>query len=109
MSTVLIAVFLGLAGLLLALCVLGVWLMPHVFDRLHFLTPATSVAPWLVAAAVWTREAVDHQGIVALLVAVFMLLFQPVLSHATARAARMRELGDWRQTGGDTVHRKGAA
>ena len=68
-TDVVVAVLLGLAGLIQALCVLGVWLMPHVFDRLHFLTPATSVAPWLVAAAIWTREALDHQGIAALLVA----------------------------------------
>ncbi len=102
---ILSAVLLGSAGLIQFLCVLGVWRMPHLHDRLHFLTPATSVAPWLVAGAVWTREALDHQGIVALLVAVFLLLFGPVLTHATARAARMREHGDWRIRAGETVHR----
>jgi multicomponent Na+:H+ antiporter subunit G len=80
--------------------------MPHLFDRLHFVTPLTSVAPWLVAGAVWTREAMDHQGIVALFVAVFLLVFGPVLTHATARAARMhRSDGEWREQPGETVHR----
>ena len=105
----LIAVLLGAAALIQFLCVLGVWLMPHVYDRLHFLTPATSVAPWLVAGAVWTREAMAHQGIVALLVAVFMLVFQPVLTHATIRAARAHQLGDWRPRPGETVHRRSPA
>jgi monovalent cation/proton antiporter MnhG/PhaG subunit len=103
---VLIAVLLGSAALIQFLCVLGVWLMPHVFDRLHFVTPATSVAPWLVAGAVWTREAMNHQGIFALLVAVFLLLFGPVITHATARAARMDQRGDWRERPGERVHRR---
>jgi len=100
------AVLLGAAWLVQVLCVLGVWRMPHLYDRLHFITPATSVAPWLVAAAVWVREAMDHQGIVALLVALFLLLFGPVLTHATARAARLREHGDWRPDRGEKVHRR---
>jgi monovalent cation/proton antiporter MnhG/PhaG subunit len=103
---VLIAVLLGGAALIQFLGVLGVWLMPNAYDRIHFLTPATSVAPWLVAGAVWTREAMAHQGIIALLVAVFLLVFQPVITHATIRAARTHELGDWRQRPGETVHRK---
>ena len=79
--------------------------MPHVYDRLHFLTPATSVAPWLVAVAIWTREEMNHSGVMALLVAVLLLVFQPVLSHATARAARLRRHGDWREQREETVHR----
>ena len=86
-------VLLGLAVPLQILCMLGVWRMPNVLDRLHFLAPATSVAPWLVAGAIWTRELLDHQGIVALLVAVLMLGWQPVLAHLTARAAMTPESG----------------
>ena len=100
-----VAVLLGAAGFTQLLCVLGVWLMPHAFDRVHFLGPAAAVAPWLVAGAVWAREALAHQGIVALLIAVFMLVSQPVLTHATIRAARIREHGDWRARSDETVHR----
>jgi len=105
---ILVDVLLGLAVLIQILCVLGVWQMPHLFDRLHFLTPVTSLAPWLVGGAVWARELLDHQGIVALLVAMFLLVWQPVLSHSTARAARIRDLGDWRPVRGETVHREEA-
>jgi multicomponent Na+:H+ antiporter subunit G len=84
-------VLLGVAVLIQILCVVGVWRMPNAIDRLHFLTPASSVAPWLVAGAVWARELFDHQGIVALLIAVLMLGWQPVLAHVTARAVARRE------------------
>lgn len=83
-------VLLGVAVLIQILCVVGVWRMPNAIDRLHFLTPASSLAPWLVAGAVWTRELLDHQGIVALLIAVLMLGWQPVLAHVTARAVTRR-------------------
>jgi monovalent cation/proton antiporter MnhG/PhaG subunit len=98
-------VLLAAAVVLQLACVVGVVVMPHVYDRLHFLTPATSVAPWFVAAAVWIREEMNHAGVMAFLVAAFLLVFQPVLSHATARAARLRERGDWRERPEETVHR----
>ena len=102
----LVDVLLAGAAVVQLFCVVGVWRMPHLYDRVHFLAPATSVAPWLVAGAVWTREAMAHQGIVALLIAVFMLVFQPVLTHALLRAARIAEHGDWRPRREETVHRK---
>jgi len=104
-SDVLVAVLLGLAVVVQLGSVLGLLLMPHVYDRLHFLAPATSVAPVLVAGAVVTREALDHQGIIAVLIAVFLFAFQPVLTHATARAARIREHGDWRLQPGEAARR----
>jgi multisubunit Na+/H+ antiporter MnhG subunit len=70
--------------------------MPHVFDRIHFLAPATSVAPLLVAGAVVARESLNHRGIMAVLVAGFLLVFSPILAHATIRAARVRRHGDWK-------------
>jgi multicomponent Na+:H+ antiporter subunit G len=99
----LIAVLLGLAVLVQLGSALGLLLMPHVYDRLHFLAPATSLAPVLVAGAVVTREALDHQGVLSVLIALFMLAFQPVLTHATARAARIREHGDWRLRPGEAA------
>jgi len=100
-----VGVLLSLAILVQLGSVLGLLLMPHVHDRLHFLSPATSVAPMLVAGAVVTVEALDHQGIFAILVALFMLVFQPILTHATARAARLKEHGDWRLQPGETARR----
>jgi multicomponent Na+:H+ antiporter subunit G len=99
-------VLLGLAVLIQVLCVVGVWRMPNALDRLHFLAPATSVAPWLVAGAIWTRELLDHQGIVALLIAVLMLGWQPVLAHVTARAATLRGQARQNLTGASQPRRR---
>ena len=84
---------------------LGLLLMPNLYDRLHYLGPASTVAPVLLAAAVVVTERFDHQGIVALLLAIVLVVFQPVLTHATARAARIREHGDWRVGRDEKVRR----
>ena len=102
---VLVGVLLGAVVLINALCVIGLLLMPNLMDRLHYLAPATSVAAPLMAGAVVVREALDHQGIVAILVAVLLLVLGPVVTHATARAARVRSLGDWHQRPDEKVHR----
>jgi monovalent cation/proton antiporter MnhG/PhaG subunit len=82
-------------GVTLASC-LGVLLMRDAYARLHFTAPATTVAPLAVAAAVLVAEGPSAAGVKAVLVAVVLLLTNPVLTHATARAARVRELGEWR-------------
>ncbi len=96
---------LGLGVLVEALSVAGLLAMPNLADRLHFLTPATSLGGPLLAGAVVAKEALSHQGIVAVLTAAFLLAFGPVIGHATARAARIRRHQDWRPRPGETVHR----
>ena len=93
---ILIDSLLALAVVVQLACVWGLLAMPHVFDRIHFLTPATSVTPLLVAGAIIARESLNHRGIMSALVAAVLLLFSPVVSHATIRAARIRRHGDWK-------------
>jgi multisubunit Na+/H+ antiporter MnhG subunit len=89
--------------LLILASVVGVVTMPHLYDRLHYLGPASGLGPLLVAGAVVARESLNHQGIEALLVAGVLLVFGPVLTHAMARAARIREHGDWTLQPGEKV------
>ena len=93
---VLIYSLLALAFVVQLGCVWGLMAMPHVFDRIHFLTPATSVTPLLLAGAVIARESLNHRGIMSALVALVLMMFSPVVSHATIRAARIRRHGDWK-------------
>jgi multisubunit Na+/H+ antiporter MnhG subunit len=104
-KTVLVDGLLLVAGVLCALSVLGLLVMPNLMDRLHFLTPVTSAAAPVVAGAVVARESLSHAGIMAVLVAVVLLVLSPVLTHATARADRVRRLGDWRAQPKEKVRR----
>jgi monovalent cation/proton antiporter MnhG/PhaG subunit len=98
-----IAVLLVLGvGVELACCV-GVLAMRDAYDRLHYTAPATTIGPLAIAAAIVLRESFSAAGIKALLVALALLVTNPVLTHATARAARIREFGEWRIQEGEQV------
>ena len=76
------------------LCCIGVLVMRGVYDRLHYTGPAGFGAV-LISAAVVVREGLLSQiGVKAVLVAAVLLVVSPVLVHATARAARLRERGE---------------
>jgi multicomponent Na+:H+ antiporter subunit G len=89
-------------GVTLASCV-GVLVMRDAYDRLHYTAPATTIAPLAIAAAIVLQEGLSAAGIKALLVAMALLVTNPVLTHATARAARIREFGEWAVQEGEEV------
>jgi monovalent cation/proton antiporter MnhG/PhaG subunit len=92
-------VFLGLAVAIVLLSSVGVLVMRGVYDKLHFVTPAALVAPILVMLAVLVHAGFSATSAEILLALLFMVIAGPFLTHATVRAARVRERGDWR-TGG---------
>jgi multicomponent Na+:H+ antiporter subunit G len=63
----------------------GVVLMRDALDRLHY-TGAGTVAALLVAAAVLVRASFSLIGDKAILLAAFVLVTAPVLTHFTAQA-----------------------
>jgi len=81
-------------GIELACCV-GVLVMRGVYDKLHYTAPASTLGAFAIAAAVVLREPVVPFGIKAVLVTLVLLITNPVLTHATARAARIRRFGAW--------------
>lgn len=83
---------LGTTGQLTA--VLGVLVATDVFARLHFIGPGSLLGPVALALAVVVDEGPTSQaGLKAILVALSLLVLSPVLVHATARAAYVREHG----------------
>ncbi len=76
-------------------CCVGVLVMRGVYDKLHYTAPATTLGALAIAGAVLLRTSLVQFGIKALLVALALLITNPVLTHATARAARIRRFGAW--------------
>jgi multisubunit Na+/H+ antiporter MnhG subunit len=89
-------VLLALAVLTVAASAIGVAVVPDTYARLHYVTPAAVVAPVLVALAVFVTEGLDVNTGETVVALVFMITAAPFLSHATIRAIRVREAGDWR-------------
>jgi multicomponent Na+:H+ antiporter subunit G len=82
----------GVAAQLLG--VLGVVVAADVYDRLHFVGPASIFGPFALALAIVIDEGPFSQaGLKSTLVALLLLGLSPVLVHATARAAFVRERG----------------
>jgi multisubunit Na+/H+ antiporter MnhG subunit len=89
-------ILLGLAVLIVLASSIGVLLMRDAYAKLHFVTPAGLVAPALVVLAVLVQHGLYEMTGEAFLALFFMILAGPFLSHATIRAIRVRETGDWR-------------
>jgi multicomponent Na+:H+ antiporter subunit G len=82
----------GVAAVLVG--VLGVLVASDVYDRLHFTGPAAIFGPTCLALAVVIDEGpLSQAGLKSILVALLLLALSPVLVHATARAAFVRERG----------------
>ena len=89
-------ILLGLAVLIVLASAVGVLVMRDAYQKLHFVTPAALVAPALVALALMVQHGVYEMTGEAFLALFFMVIAGPFISHATIRAIRIREKGDWR-------------
>jgi multisubunit Na+/H+ antiporter MnhG subunit len=70
--------------------------MRDAYQKVHFVTPAALIAPLLVTLAVLVRNGLDENTGETCLALAFLVIAGPYLSHATMRAIRVRETGDWR-------------
>jgi multisubunit Na+/H+ antiporter MnhG subunit len=93
---VLSGTLLGLAVVIVASASVGVLVMRDAYQKLHFVTPAALVAPALVALAIFVQAGLVENTGETLVALLLMVIAGPFLSHATIRAIRVREKGDWR-------------
>jgi multicomponent Na+:H+ antiporter subunit G len=103
---VVVDVLLGLATATVAAAALGVAVMPDAYARLHYVTPAAIVASAFVTLAIFVREGLDENTGETIVALFFMIVAAPFLSHATIRAMRVRDRGDWRQLHEDSQRTK---
>jgi multicomponent Na+:H+ antiporter subunit G len=71
----------------------GLWALRTPFDRLHLTGLAAVTGPVLLAVAVLIDQGLGQAGIKAILIALLVLITGPVLTHAIARVAYLREFG----------------
>lgn len=96
------AVLLALGVGLQLVAALGLAAMRDTYARLHY--PGVSgFGLAAIAVAIFVREGFSMIGDKALATAAITILAGPVLVHATARAARVRRLGDWTIRPGEKV------
>ena len=96
--TVLVWIATGMA----VLTVIGLLVAKNVFARLHYLGLIASVGTVCACAAIVVQEGWSQAGIKAILTGIVIFFMNPVLTHATARAARVRRYGnltpdDWKR------------
>jgi len=86
-----VAVALLVVGLavVLASCV-GMAALADPLDRLHLVTPASTIGVAATCAAVVVHEGLDASGTSAILLAVIVVGSSPLVSHATARSIEVR-------------------
>jgi multisubunit Na+/H+ antiporter MnhG subunit len=89
-------ILLGLAVALVLVSSVGILVMRDVYQKLHYVTPIALVAPLTVGLAVLVRSGWSENSSETWLALLFVVIGGPFLTHATIRAARIREKGDWR-------------
>ena len=78
--------------LLYALTSAGLLLASEVNDQIHYLAPGTLIGSVVVTFAVLLHEGFSQAGVKAILIMTLLIISNPVLSHATARANRIRKV-----------------
>jgi multisubunit Na+/H+ antiporter MnhG subunit len=85
----------------------GILVMRDAYQKLHYVTPVAVLAPLLVGLAVLTRSGWSENSSVTWLALLFVMMGGPFVAHATIRATRIRERGDWRPDGTPEKARQG--
>ena len=96
--SIVVDILLGLAVLVVLASSVGILVMRDVYQKVHFVTPAGMVAPVLVGIAILIQSGWSSRSAQTWLALLFVVIASPILAHATLRAARIRETGDWRGT-----------
>ena len=93
---IVVDILLGLAVLVVLASSVGILVMRDVYQKVHFVTPAGLVAPVLVGLAILIQSGWSTRSAQTWLALLLVVIASPILAHATLRAARIRDTGDWR-------------
>jgi monovalent cation/proton antiporter MnhG/PhaG subunit len=88
MENVVVDILLAVGVTAQLLCCVGVAVMRTTFDRLHYSAAGTTVGPFCILAALLVREGFGQVGLSGIAVVAVLFVTDPLVVHATARAAR---------------------
>ena len=94
-TQLIIDVLLGIGVASALLSSIALLVMKDLYERLHYLSPPATVTIVYFTAAVLVDKHFSQAGIKAILIMVVLLFMNSILSHATARAARVRQFKRW--------------
>ena len=96
----------GLLGAVVLLCwlgVLGMWRMKEPMQALQYLSLPATAGAILLAIAVLMSQGLGQAFWKVLLITATLLASNSVVTHATARALRTRDIGHWEPIDGDPM------
>lgn len=91
----------GVLGFLIT--AVGLFFVRDFYEQLHYLAPASLIGSVAIPAAVVVHEGLSQAGIKSILIAILLFWANPVLSHATLRAGRIRRKRQWQPTADEDV------
>ncbi len=98
-----ILIFLAASVLSCWIGVLGMWRMREPVQALHYLALPAALGGVALTVAVFLQTGPGQVAFKTCAIAVVLLAINSVVTHATARAFRVRELGHWEPRKGDLL------
>jgi multisubunit Na+/H+ antiporter MnhG subunit len=83
--------------------VLGMWRMREPMQALHYLSLPACGAMTLLTVTVFVETGSSQASWKTLLICLIFFAINSIVTHATARAFRSREIGHWQALPGDEV------
>ena len=91
----------GIFGFLVT--AVGFLVVDDFYEQLHYLAPSSLIGAVAIPAAVVVHEGFSQAGAKAILIALLLFWANPVLTHATLRAGRIRRKRQWTPTADEDV------
>ncbi len=101
--TILVDALLITTGLACWIGVIGMVRMREPMQAIHYMAMPASVGAISLTVAVFLETGPGAAAFKTLLIAIILLAINSVVTHATARAFRTRELGHWQPRDGDPI------
>jgi len=89
--SIVVGILVAVAVAVNLLSAVGAMVMRDPYQRLHYLAPPSSLAPSLLAVALFLGEPDKQAGFKMLMLLVVLSAINGVVTHATARAVRIRD------------------